>query len=327
MAERDPADALISARSVSKAYSLPVTGRPWKRRKMWAVRDFSLDIARGEIVGLVGESGSGKTTIGRTMLRLGSLTQGSISFRGEDISALTEIELRPHRRHMQMIFQSPVVSLNPRMTVGRNIEEALLIHGLGATRAERQERVHVLLKRVGLAPSHADRYPQQLSGGQCQRIGIARSLAVEPDFIVADEPVSALDVSIQAQVINLLLDVKDEFGLTMLFVSHDLGVVRQISDRIVVLYLGRIMEIASAETLFASPSHPYTRALISAAPVPYPGSDRMKVLKGEIPSPAQPPSGCVFRTRCPIASAECTTTVPPLKSVGEGHFSACIKSG
>ncbi|TDR32871.1 ABC transporter ATP-binding protein [Aquamicrobium defluvii] len=301
------ADTLVSAKSVSKAYPLPIQGHPWKREMTWAVRDFSLEIRRGEIVGLVGESGSGKTTVGRTLLRLGNLTRGSVSFRGSDISELTNAQLRPYRRHMQMIFQSPVVSLNPRMTVGRNVEEALLIHGIGKSRHDRQERVHALLQRVGLSTSYADRYPQQLSGGQCQRIGIARAIAVEPDFIVADEPVSALDVSIQAQVINLLLDVKDEFGLTMLFVSHDLGVVRHISDRIVVLYLGRIMEIADSDQLFSSPAHPYTKALIDAAPMPFPGSNRMKVLKGEIPSPVSPPTGCVFRTRCPIASAECAS--------------------
>ena len=319
------ADApMISARNIAKAFVMRDRANPWKRQQLWALRDFSLDIAEGEVVGLVGESGSGKTTAGRALLRLGALSGGELTFAGRDIGKLPDGQLRPLRRQMQMIFQSPIASLNPRMTVGRNIEEALLIHGIGKSSAERRERVLVLLQRVGLSAGYAARYPQQLSGGQCQRIGIARALAVEPRFIVADEPVSALDVSIQAQVINLLLDVKQDFGLTMLFVSHDLGVVRHISDRIVVLYLGRIMEIATSEQLFAAPSHPYTKALIAAAPAPVPGGKPMQVLAGEIPSPLSPPSGCVFRTRCSMATNACAASIPALRAVAAGHFSACI---
>lgn len=317
---------LIRVRNLARAFDLNVPGRLWQKRRLWALRDFSLDISRGEIVGLVGESGSGKTTAGRAILRLDDANAGSVRFDGQDLGDLSPADLRRSRRRMQMIFQSPIVSLNPRMTIRRNIEEALRIHGIGATGADRVGQVAALLDRVGLSPGHGERYPQQLSGGQCQRVGIARALAVQPEFIVADEPVSSLDVSIQAQVINLMLDVKDEFGLTMLFVSHDLGVVRHFCDRIVVLYLGRVMEVAPTEALFSSPAHPYTRALIDAAPVPRPGAGRMRALKGEIPSLLNPPSGCVFRTRCPIASAECAAGLPELRSVATDRMVACFKA-
>lgn len=320
-----PNSPLVTARNVSKSFHVRDRGRLFGYKTIRVLHDFSLDIASGETVGLVGESGSGKTTAGRALLRLGGLSGGRVSFEGQDITALSERDLRPLRRRMQMIFQSPVASLNPRMTVGRNIEEALLVQNISATASERRERVQDLLRQVGLSAAYSTRFPQHLSGGQCQRIGIARALAGNPSFIVADEPVSALDVSIQAQVLNLLLDIKEQNSLSMLFVTHDLGVARHVSDRIVVLYLGRVMEIAPAAQLFASPAHPYTRALIAAAPIPIPGRQPVQILSGEIPSPAAPPSGCVFRTRCPLAGPDCAATVPALRDVGPNQQSACIR--
>ncbi|WP_018111838.1 ABC transporter ATP-binding protein [Thermus igniterrae] len=291
-----------------------------------AVDGVSFAIRKGEVLGLVGESGSGKTTVGRTLLRLIEPTGGRIFFDGQDITDLPKDKLRPYRRRMQIIFQDPFSSLNPRMTVGDIIAEPLVIHGLGKTQEERTERVAELLKLVGLSPDHMRRYPHEFSGGQRQRIGIARALAVAPDFIVADEPVSALDVSIQAQVVNLLQDLKEELGLTLLFIAHDLAVVEYISDRVAVMYLGKVMEIASARELYRNPKHPYTEALLSAVPIPDPTVKRERiVLQGDIPSPINPPSGCVFRTRCRYALPECAHTVPELKQVGPGHYKACIR--
>lgn len=290
-----------------------------------AIDDISFDINKGEVVGLVGESGSGKTTVGRTILRLVEATSGSISFDGQNINALSGHDMRRLRKRLQIVFQDPDASLNPREKVRQIIGRAMKLHNIG-TAADREDRMIALLERVGLSGEYLDRYPHEFSGGQRQRIGIARALAVEPEFIVADEPVSALDVSVQAQVINLLEDLKAEFNLTMLFVAHDLAVVEHIADRVIVMYLGRIMEIAPAKALYAKPMHPYTRALLSAVPRPDPTLKRDRVLlKGDIPSPINPPSGCVFRSRCPMAGPECAEQVPPLNVVGEGHASACLK--
>ena len=290
-----------------------------------AVNDVSLSINRGEILGLVGESGSGKTTIGRAILRLLAPTGGNIRFDGADITGLDRPALRPLRRRMQMIFQDPYSSLNPRMKVRDIIGEAYVIHGIG-TSAERPQMVAQMLERVGLLPDAMDRYPHEFSGGQRQRIGIARALAVGPDLVVADEPVSALDVSVQAQVLNLLLDLQEQLGLTMLFIAHDLAVVQYVSDRVVVLYLGRVMEIAPSHELYEHPRHPYTVALLEAAPEPDPEQRRaLAGLRGEIPSAINPPSGCVFRTRCPHAIPDCARVVPPLVEVAAGHSKACIR--
>ncbi|GGF10001.1 ABC transporter ATP-binding protein [Aliidongia dinghuensis] len=290
-----------------------------------AVDDVSFAMMRGEVLGLVGESGSGKTTTGRAILRLVEPTAGRVLFDGADITHLARPELRAYRRRMQIIFQDPYASLNPRRKVKDAIGEAFVIHGIG-TSADRRDRIAALLERVGLPADAMERFPHEFSGGQRQRIGIARALAVEPQFIVADEPVSALDVSVQAQVVNLLKDLQAELGLTVLFIAHDLAVVQYISDRIAVLYLGRIMEIATSEQLYARPRHPYTEALLAAAPVPDPTRRRERApLQGDIPSPLNPPSGCVFRTRCPYATEACAATVPPLVEVEPGHMKACIR--
>ncbi|MBM1219804.1 dipeptide ABC transporter ATP-binding protein [Ponticoccus sp. SC2-23] len=289
-----------------------------------AVDDISFEIGAGEVVGLVGESGSGKTTVGRTILRLETATSGAVRFQGADVMAMGTQELRRYRKKMQIIFQDPYASLNPREKVREVLTHPLRLHKIG-TPSEQEDRAASLLEKVGLSRDHLDRFPHEFSGGQRQRIGIARALAVEPDFIVADEPVSALDVSIQAQVINLLEDLKNDLDLTMLFIAHDLGVVEHICDRVIVMYLGRVMEIATAADLYARPNHPYTQALLSAVPIPEPGRRRSRiVLKGDIPSPINPPSGCVFRTRCPKATEECAKIVPELRKIGEGHLSACI---
>jgi oligopeptide/dipeptide ABC transporter ATP-binding protein len=289
-----------------------------------AVDDISFEIGAGEVVGLVGESGSGKTTVGRTILRLETATSGAVRFQGADVMAMGTQELRRYRKKMQIIFQDPYASLNPREKVREVLTHSLRLHKIG-TPSEQEDRAASLLEKVGLSRDHLDRFPHEFSGGQRQRIGIARALAVEPDFIVADEPVSALDVSIQAQVINLLEDLKNDLDLTMLFIAHDLGVVEHICDRVIVMYLGRVMEIATAADLYARPNHPYTQALLSAVPIPEPGRRRSRiVLKGDIPSPINPPSGCVFRTRCPKATEECAKIVPELRKIGEGHLSACI---
>jgi peptide/nickel transport system ATP-binding protein len=290
-----------------------------------AVDDVSFEIGSGEVLGLVGESGSGKSTIGRSILKLIEPTAGEVRFEGVDLAALSPRAMRPYRRRMQIIFQDPYASLNPRRRVGDTIDEAMATHGLHPGPA-RRARIAELLSLVGLAPEHAARFPHEFSGGQRQRIGIARALAVEPRFIVADEPVSALDVSIQAQVINLISELREKFGLTMLFISHDLDVVEYLCDRIVVLYLGKVMEVAPARELYRSPRHPYTEALLEASPQPDPGARRSRrLLQGDIPSPVDPPSGCVFRTRCPYAQDECAATVPPLREVAPGRFKACIR--
>ena len=277
------------------------------------------------MLGRVGESGSGKTTAGRAILRLIEPTGGAVRFEGADITHLDKPALRPLRRRMQMIFQDPYSSLNPRLKVRDIVREAFVIHGIGSPR-DHAERVAGLLRQVGLPADAMDRYPHEFSGGQRQRIGIARALAVEPVFVVADEPVSALDVSVQAQVLNLLLDLQRSLGLAMLFIAHDLAVVQYVSDRVVVMYLGRVMETAPSETIYRRPLHPYTVALLEAAPEPDPAARRQVAgLRGEMPSPFAPPSGCVFRTRCPYAIDECARIEPPLVEVAAGHAKACIR--
>jgi len=291
-----------------------------------AVDGISFDMFKGETLGLVGESGCGKSTSGRAILQLYRPTGGNVVFEGTDLTQTKGEDLRRMRRRMQMIFQDPYASLNPRMTVGSIIGEPLEVHGIGKSKAERQQRVQELLKVVGLNPYFVNRYPHEFSGGQRQRIGIARALAVNPAFIVCDEPISALDVSIQAQIINLLEDLQDELGLTYLFIAHDLSVVRHISDRIAVMYLGKIVELANRDELYEKPMHPYTQALLSAVPIPDPTIENKRqriILEGDVPSPANPPKGCHFCTRCPRVMDVCREEEPPFKDYGDGHHVAC----
>ena len=294
-----------------------------------AVDDVSFTVRRGETLGLVGESGCGKTTTGRCILQLYKPTAGQVVFDGQDLTSMNTKTMRGMRREMQVIFQDPYSSLNPRMTAGNIIGEPLIVHGLVANKTEYRDKVADLLTNVGLNPYMADRFPHEFSGGQRQRIGVARALSVSPKFIVADEPVSALDVSIQAQIINLLEDLQEQFNLTYLFIAHDLSVVRHISDRVGVMYLGHMVEMAERNEIYVNPIHPYTKALLSAVPIPDPVLDAQRervLLTGEVPSPLNPPSGCVFHPRCPVANDTCSQILPELREVETNHHSACILS-
>jgi oligopeptide transport system ATP-binding protein len=322
-------EPLLRVRNLKKYF--PIRGGLFSREvaRVHAVDDVSFEILRGETLGLVGESGCGKSTTGRAILRLIEPTAGEVWFEGKNVTTLDKRSLRALRKEMQIIFQDPYASLNPRMTVGSIIGEALVIHRLAPTRKQREERVVQLLETVGLASDHLRRYPHEFSGGQRQRIGIARALAVSPKLIVADEPVSALDVSIQAQIINLLEDLQAKFGLTYLFIAHDLSVVEHISTRVAVMYLGKIVEIAPAKELYTNPKHPYTEALLSAVPIPDPTIKRKRIiLEGDVPSPVHPPSGCRFHTRCPIRVPSCASNDQVLREIAPGHWVACqVRTG
>ena len=318
-------EKLLEIKNLKKYFT--IKGEKVGHNKLRAVEDVSFDIYKGETLGLVGESGSGKTTAGRTILRLYEPTDGSIIYAGKDI---TKVKIQPYRRKMQYIFQDPYASLNPRMTVGDIVGEPIDIHNLAKSRGERTDRIKQLLEQVGLNSEQATRYPHEFSGGQRQRIGIARALAVEPEFIVCDEPVSALDVSIQAQIINMLEKLQQDMGLTYLFIAHDLAVVKHISQRIGVMYLGKIVEVAATRELHTRPLHPYTRALLSAIPAFDPQVNRERkriILEGEIPNPLTPPKGCVFSTRCPYAKEICHEQAPTLTELSAGHHVACHFAG
>ncbi len=328
----ESADPILKSNSLRKYFAVPLSGSGFFSSKIATVKavdDVSFSIAPGETLGLVGESGCGKTTVGRTVLKLEEPTEGTIRFTGVDITHSSPKQMREIRRGIQVIFQDPYSSLNPRMTVGQIIGEPLHVYSLVKDKKDEEQRVAELLRQVGLFDYMAERYPHQLSGGQRQRVGIARALALEPRFIVCDEPVSALDVSIQGQIINLLEDLQSRLNLSYLFIAHDLAVVRHISDRVAVMYLGRIAEVADRDELYANPKHPYTKALLDAAPIPDPRVERARApraLKGEIPSPLNPPSGCVFHTRCPIADEECRRIVPQVRPIGPRHVVACHKA-
>ena len=320
--------SLLSVKDLSVTFDVRPSGAwPWTPSlKLQAVSEMSFDLAPGECLGVVGESGSGKSTLARAIVGTVPSASGSILFEGADLANMGPRARRVHQRDVQMIFQDPLAALNPRMTVGEIIAEPLVTHEPGVSRAERKDRVRKLMDRVGLLPNLINRYPHEFSGGQCQRIGIARALILKPKLIICDEPVSALDVSVQAQVVNLLMELQADMGLSMIFIAHDLSVVKHISDRIIVMYLGRQMEMATAETLTTQPEHPYSQALISSVPIPDPVLERARVrpiLEGELPSPLAPPSGCVFRTRCPKAQAQCGNARPAMEDLGGGHTVAC----
>jgi oligopeptide transport system ATP-binding protein len=318
------AEALLAVKDLTKYFPV-VKGVVRSRRigEIKAVDGVSFEVRRGETLGLVGESGCGKTTTGRLILRLLEPSGGQVRYRGDELTRLRPREMDAYRRKLQIIFQDPYASLNPRITVGDAIGEPLLAHGLANSAAARERVLH-LLDVVGLAPFHYNRYPHEFSGGQRQRVGIARALVLEPEFIVADEPVSALDVSIQAQIINLLERIQTDFGLTFLFISHDLGVIRHICNRVLVMYLGKIVEMAEADELFTRSLHPYTQALLSAIPSARPGVGKERILlSGDVPSPLNPPSGCRFHTRCPKAMPQCKAEAPVWKEVANGHYTAC----
>lgn len=316
------AEPLLEVQNLSRQFTLGGGKLFATKRYLRAVDNVSFSIQRGETLGLVGESGCGKTTTGRLVLRLIEPTGGSVKFRGADVLSKSPGEMRRLRQDMQIIFQDPFGALNPRMTAGELIIEPMVIHGVGDT-VSRERRLRQLLDLVGLTPAHASRFPHEFSGGQRQRLCIARAISLEPEFIVCDEAVSALDVSVQAQVLNLLQDLKRELGLTYLFISHDLGVVRHISERVAVMYLGQIVEMGPRAAIFESPSHPYTQALLSAVPSAAKGRRSFFTIPGDVPSAANPPAGCRFHTRCPIAQPICSTTPPPAIKVSEGHNAAC----
>ncbi|MBA4549195.1 dipeptide ABC transporter ATP-binding protein [Thermoactinomyces intermedius] len=315
--------ALINVKNLKKSF--PVYGGLWSKKvgEVKAVDDVSFTIEEGEVLGIVGESGCGKSTTGRTIIRLYEPSGGEVEFNGKNLFALGKEEMRKTRRDLQMVFQDPFASLNPRQKVREILEEPLIVHSMG-TPKERKEQVQELLRVVGLNAFHGERYPHQFSGGQRQRIGIARALSTKPKLIVADEPVSALDVSIQSQVLNLMMDLKEQFSLTYLFISHDLSVVKHISDRVGVMYLGRMVEISPRDELYEKPLHPYTQALLSAIPVPDPTAKRERIiLEGDVPSPENPPQGCAFHPRCPYVTDRCKEERPELKDAGGGHMVAC----
>ena len=319
---------LLSVRDLSVTFRVrPGGSPPWARPKdLQAVRGVGFDLAPAETLGIVGESGSGKSTLARSLIGTVPATGGRALWHGKDLLALDPGERRPLRRDMQMIFQDPLGALDPRMTAGEIIAEPLVTHETDLSRLEITSRVKALLERVGLLPEHINRYPHEFSGGQCQRIGIARALIVQPKLLICDEPVSALDVSVQAQIVNLLRDLQHDLGLSLIFISHDLAVVKHIADRILVFYLGRVMEYGETRALIRDPRHPYTRALIAATPVPDPAAERERPsasLEGEVPSPLSPPSGCVFRTRCPLARQSCAEAIPALDEHDDGRFLAC----
>lgn len=325
MTNLEKEDVLVELRNLKKYFPIRKGLFGNKIDYVKAVDGISISIKRGETFGLVGESGCGKSTAGRTISRLYDVTDGEIIYDGKEISRLSQKKLIPYRKHIQMIFQDPYASLNSRMTVSDIIGEAIDIHRL-ATGKERQEKIYKLLEKVGLSREHASRYPHEFSGGQRQRIGIARALAVNPEFIICDEPISALDVSIQAQVVNMLEDLQKELGLTYLFIAHDLSMVKHISDRIGVMYLGKLVEVADVNKLYETPNHPYTQSLLAAIPVPDPEfakNNELKVLEGDVPSPLHPPSGCRFRTRCQHCMDICSKEEPELIYVDDGHMSAC----
>ena len=319
---------LLSVRDLSVSFSVRPEGiRPWaRRRSLRAVREVSFDLPAGETLGIVGESGSGKSTLARALIGTVPASGGQALWQGEDLLSMAPRDRHRHRRDIQMVFQDPLAALDPRMTAGEIIAEPLITHEPRLPRDRVKARVAQMMERVGLLPEQLNRYPHEFSGGQCQRINIARALIVEPRLVICDEPVSALDVSVQAQIINLLRDLKRDLDLALIFIAHDLSVVKHISDRIMVFYLGRVMECAAARDLVRVPRHPYTRALISAAPIPDPAVERLRratVLKGDLPSPLTPPSGCVFRTRCPVARPSCANELPAMRDFGNGHFAAC----
>jgi oligopeptide transport system ATP-binding protein len=319
-------NSLLRVENITKQF--PIYGGLFSKQiaAVKAVQGVSFEIKKGETLGLVGESGCGKSTLGRSLIRLIEPSSGKIFFKNKDITHVDGTELRELRKKMQIIFQDPYASLNPRMTIGSILEEPLIIHHLFNSPAERQARVNELINLVGLRPEHLSRYPHEFSGGQRQRVGIARALAVNPELIICDEPVSALDVSIQAQVINLLMELQQKLGLTYIFIAHDLKVVEHVSHRVAVMYLGQIVEMADADELYKNPMHPYTKALLSAIPVPdpKPRAERI-ILTGDVPSPMNPPSGCHFHPRCPMADEKCSQQIPTLKNKSVSHFVSCLK--